>query len=100
MADEKKDQLPIRCPQDIVNGVYSNLGIVNFNNEEFVLDFVYLHPNTKSGEIRSRVILHPSHVKRLIKTLKNQLDNYEKKSDKPDDNGDDEGIPPISFSFN
>ena len=99
----KKDQLPIRCSQDIANGVYANLGLVNYNQEEFVLDFIFLHPNTKSGDIRSRVILHPNHVRRLIETLKTQLADYESKhkngADDSDDS-DDDGLPPITLSFN
>ena len=99
MADDKQDKLPIRCPQELANGVYANLGIVNYNQDEFVLDFIYLHPNTKSGDIRSRVILHPNHVRRLVNTLNNQLENYDKKHNK-DDGNDDDGLPPITLNFN
>tara|TARA_Y200000002_G_scaffold355383_1_gene336326 strand:- start:618 stop:920 length:303 start_codon:yes stop_codon:yes gene_type:complete len=100
MADDKQDKLPIRCPQELANGVYANLGIVNYNQDEFVLDFIYLHPNTKSGDIRSRVILHPNHVRRLVNTLTNQLENYDKKHSKGDNNDDDDGLPPITLNFN
>jgi hypothetical protein len=98
---EKKDQLPIRCPQEIANGVYANLGIVNYNQEEFILDFIFLHPNTKSGEVRSRVVLHPNHVRRLIDTMTKQLADYESKhANQSSNDDDDDGIPPITLSFN
>ena len=69
MSDQQNERIPIQCPHDIANGVYANLGVANYNHEEFVLDFVFLHPNTKTGEVRSRVVLHPDHVRRLVKML-------------------------------
>ena len=49
MGKQKNDQIPIHCPAELANGVYANLGVTNFNHEEFVLDFIFLHPNTKTG---------------------------------------------------
>ena len=77
MPHESDDQIPIQCPKELSNGVFSNLCITNFNQEEFVLDFIFLHPNTKTGDVRSRVVLHPDHVRRLVKTLQKNLKNYD-----------------------
>ena len=43
MAEQNNERIPIQCPPDLVNGVYANLGVANFNHEEFVLDFVFEH---------------------------------------------------------
>ena len=40
MAEQNNERIPIQCPPDLVNG-YANLGVANFNHEEFVLDFVF-----------------------------------------------------------
>ena len=105
MADQKNERIPIQCPPELINGVYANLGVANFNHEEFVLDFVFLHPNTKSGQIRSRVVLHPDHVRRLVKMLQKNLDDYDDQfgyDDTEDDDDDDfdDGFPPITLNFN
>ncbi|MGC6366511.1 MAG: DUF3467 domain-containing protein [Candidatus Marinamargulisbacteria bacterium] len=102
MSDQQNERIPIQCPPDIANGVYANLGVANYNHEEFVLDFVFLHPNTKTGEVRSRVVLHPDHVRRLVKMLQKNLDNYDDDfgySD-DDDGGPEDDFPPITINFN
>ena len=40
MANQKDNRIPIQCPADLVNGVYANLGVANFNHEEFVFHLV------------------------------------------------------------
>ena len=50
MVPQNNDRIPIQCPAELANGVYANLGVANFNHEEFVLDFIFLHPNTKTGK--------------------------------------------------
>ena len=103
MGKQKNDQIPIHCPAELANGVYANLGVTNFNHEEFVLDFIFLHPNTKTGEVRSRVVLHPDHVRRLVNMLKKNLDNYDEQfqaSNGDDDSLGEEGFPPITLNFN
>ncbi|MEK9727037.1 MAG: DUF3467 domain-containing protein [Candidatus Margulisiibacteriota bacterium] len=102
MSDQNNDRIPIQCPQELINGVYANLGVANFNHEEFVLDFVFLHPNTKSGEVRSRVVLHPDHVRRLAKMLQKNLDDYDEQFGYSDEDSldDDDEFPPITINFN
>jgi len=102
MPYESDDQIPIQCPKELSNGVFSNLCITNFNQEEFVLDFIFLHPNTKTGDVRSRVVLHPDHVRRLVKTLQKNLKNYDqqKKQSSDIDDDDHDGLPPIAINLN
>ena len=70
-------------------------GVANFNHEEFVLDFIFLHPNTKSGQVRSQVVLHPDHVRRLVKMLQKNLDSYDEKFGYTEDQDADDDFPPL-----
>lgn len=97
-AADDREHLPIQCSSDMANGVYANLGVANYNPEEFVLDFIFLQPNTKKGDVRSRVILHPDHVRRLVKMLQKNLDDYDEEFCDGPDNAD--GFPPIELNFN
>jgi len=102
MSPEDSDRIPIQCPPDLANGVYANLGVANFNHEEFVLDFIFLHPNTKTGEVRSRVVLHPDHVRRLVKMLQKNLENYDEEfyDGNSDNSLEDDDFPPITLNLN
>ena len=42
IISKKEKKIKIRCAEQMANGVYANLGIMNYNKEEFVLDFVFL----------------------------------------------------------
>jgi len=82
MADEKKkpqgNQLNIELPEDIAEGVYSNLAIIAHSNSEFVVDFVRIVPNAPKAKVKSRVILTPQHAKRLVAALAENIQKYEK----------------------
>ena len=69
MADPKKDQkqLNIELPEEIADGVYSNLAIISHSHSEFVVDFIRLMPNVPKAKVKSRIVLTPQHAKRLMK---------------------------------
>ena len=75
MADNK--QIQIKVSDETLRGVYTNLTQVNHTKEEFIIDFLNILPPT--GTLNARVILSPAHLKRVIKALENNLENYEKK---------------------
>lgn len=79
MADPKKgkNQLNIELPEEIAEGVYSNLAIISHSHTEFVLDFVRLMPNVPKAKVKSRVILTPHHAKRLLKALVDNVNKFE-----------------------
>lgn len=74
---ENKEELDVELPDNIADGVYANMGIINYSPTEFVLDFVSLMPGMPKARIKSRVILTPQHLKRLQQVIKENLDNYE-----------------------
>jgi hypothetical protein len=77
MADEKKknqaNKLNIDLPEDIAEGIYSNLAIIAHSNSEFVVDFVRIVPNAPKAKVKSRIILTPEHAKRLAAALADNI---------------------------
>ena len=93
--NEKKVEMNLN--KETAKGSYNNLVITNFTREEFVLDFGFVQPNTAKGEIQSRIILSPKNAKRLAQALTKNIQEYEKKCGRIDDNI---GPAQIKFSNN
>lgn len=80
MDDSKKqqqNQLNIELPEEIAEGVYSNLAIISHSPTEFVLDFIRMVPNVPKAKVKARVIVTPEHAKRLLKALADNVKRYE-----------------------
>lgn len=80
MEDKKQatnNQLNIELPEDIAEGVYSNLAIISHSNSEFVVDFVRMVPNVPKAKVKARIILTPQHAKRLVHALADNVRRYE-----------------------
>lgn len=74
---EQNPAFNIELPEDVANGVYSNLAVVMPSQSEFVLDFVSLLPGKQSAKVRSRVIMTPANLKRLVRVLHQNVQAYE-----------------------
>ena len=86
MADSTKPPGPEGPPQlqiDIddatAQGAYSNLVLLNHNDNEFVFDFAYVQPATARARVRARIISSPRHAKRLLHALEMNLRHYEER---------------------
>ncbi len=80
MADAPKppdNSLQIQVDDDVANGQYVNMALVNHTETEFTLDFVYVQPHQPRAKIRSRVILNPKHLKRLLMAMQQSVNAYE-----------------------
>ena len=66
-------------------GAYSNLVLINHNENEFVLDFAYLQPAQPRARVRTRIISSPRHTKRLLRALEINLRRYEERFGKIED---------------
>ena len=73
----KKDGLNIELTEEIAEGNYSNLAIINHSPSEFVVDFIQIMPGISKAKVRSRVILTPQHAKRLMKALVDNVNKFE-----------------------
>ena len=79
--EPKGQRINIELSDDTGQGIYSNFAIVSHSPSEFVIDFTRIMPGLKKAKVYSRIILAPQHAKLLTKTLKNNIDDYEKKFD-------------------
>lgn len=70
-------EVQVQMPPEIQRGVYANQMIVSHTQEEFILDFLLVTP--PSGTINSRVLVSPSHAKRIVAALSENIANYEKR---------------------
>ncbi len=75
-ANEK--QINIELDEEIAEGTYSNLAIINHSATEFVVDFVNIMPGRPKAKVKSRIVLTPQHAKRLMKALGENIHRFEK----------------------
>ena len=73
----KKGQINIELDENIAQGIYSNLAIINHSQSEFVVDFVSIMPGALKNKVKSRIILTPQHAKRLLKALNDNIKRFE-----------------------
>ncbi|MBU2566907.1 DUF3467 domain-containing protein [Patescibacteria group bacterium] len=68
-------ELNIKAPDELLQGRYANMMQVMHAKEEFVLDFMFAHP--PQGELVSRLIVSPAHMKRIVNALEDNIKKYE-----------------------
>jgi hypothetical protein len=74
LADQQQE-LQIQVAPEVQGGRYANQMIVTHTQEEFILDFILAsHP---VGVLNSRVLVSPSHAKRIISVLQDNIARYE-----------------------
>ena len=78
MAEKEKEpqkqqqkQINIELDEQIAEGIYSNLAIINHSVSEFVVDFISIMP------VKSRIILTPQHAKKFLKALNDNVQRFE-----------------------
>ena len=57
--DPKEKRLNIAIDENVADGVYSNLAIINHSTSEFIVDFITVMPGAPKARVKSRVILTP-----------------------------------------
>jgi hypothetical protein len=72
-------QLPIELPDEVAQGVYSNLIFCTHSPSEFILDFARALPGARSGKIWSRIVLTPQHAKALSDLLNRNIESFEER---------------------
>lgn len=92
MSDEPASKLQVQIDEDVAQGVYTNLVLINHTENEFVLDFAFIQPGNTRAKVRSRLISSPRHTKRLLAALQKNIERFEERfgtieSGKDDDDG-------------
>ena len=87
MAEEKKNEqqafpgqdgnLNVELSEEIAEGIYSNLAIINHSPSEFVLDFIKVMPGVPKARVKSRIVLTPQHAKRFLRAMSDNVARYE-----------------------
>ena len=94
MSNKKENkQVSIELPEDMAQGIYSNLAVVNHSPTEFVIDFISMMPGMPKAKVKSRVVLTPQHVKRLYRALTDNLQKYESQYVEIKDVGKQQQVP-------
>lgn len=74
----KQGQINIELDEQVAQGIYSNLAIINHSVSEFVLDFIAIMPGVPKSKVKSRIVVTPQHAKRLAKALNENIKRFEK----------------------
>ena len=93
---KKKEGLNIELSEEIAEGNYSNLAIINHSPSEFVVDFIQMMPGVPKAKVKSRIILTPQHAKRLMKALNENVLKFEDQHGEIQDLDPSKGVP-INF---
>lgn len=75
MSNQNQQQFQVKASDEALKGHYANAMQVAHAKEEFVLDFFLLRP--PAGQLLSRIVVSPSHFKRMIAALADNLKRYE-----------------------
>lgn len=88
----------IELPEEVAEGIYSNLAIISHSHSEFVLDYIRMMPNLPKAKVKARIILTPQHAKRLLRALADNVKKFEAQFGKIEDVAEPGGFPPMNFN--
>jgi transposase len=72
-------KLQVQIDDDVAQGVYTNLVLINHTENEFVLDFAFIQPGNARAKVRTRLISSPRHTKRLLVALQKNIERFEER---------------------
>ncbi|HPD65699.1 MAG TPA: DUF3467 domain-containing protein [Bacteroidia bacterium] len=95
MDDQKKhgNEINVELPEEIADGIYSNLAIITHSHSEFIIDFIKIMPGVNRAKVKSRIILTPQHAKRLLRALQDNIQKFENQFGQIRTDDGYEGIP-------
>ncbi|MGM0577715.1 MAG: DUF3467 domain-containing protein [Myxococcota bacterium] len=84
MADDetgkpKRVQIQVKLDEEVAEGSYVNMARIFHNQTEFVVDALFLPPQSKQATVRARLIMSPAHAKFLHAALTRNIELFEKK---------------------
>ncbi len=77
MEENNQQPLQVEIDEPVARGVYTNLALITHSETEFLLDFLFLQPQTPKTKVLTRLISSPVHAKRLLWALKDNIEKYE-----------------------
>mgnify|MGYP002019005655 CR=1 FL=1 len=79
MSEKKENHqgFNIELSEEVSEGTYSNLAIIQHSSSEFIFDFVRIMPGVPKGKVKSRIVMTPEHAKKLMRALNDNISKYE-----------------------
>jgi len=95
MSEDSSNQnkIDIELPEEVADGIYSNLAVITHSNAEFIIDFIRILPGVPRAKVKSRILLTPQHAKRLMKALQDNINKFESSFGKINTDDGFEGFP-------
>ncbi len=77
---KREMKIEVKVDEGVASGIYSNFSNISHSPEEFIFDFLFIHPSPPPGfgKLKSRIVMTPGHAKRLYHALSDNLAQYEK----------------------
>lgn len=72
---QPKQQFQVQIMDSAKDVIYANAMQVSHTQDEFILDFLKIFPPTST--LNARIVVTPGHIKRIIKTLQENVAKYE-----------------------
>jgi len=72
-------QLQIQLDEELAQGMYVNMALINHSETEFTMDMIYVQPQQPKAKVRARLITSPKHMKRLLLAMQEQVGRYEQR---------------------
>ena len=77
MSENNPKQINVEFPKEMVGGDYANNMAVTHTAEEFIMDYIMIAP--PAGVVKSRIVVSPGHMKRIVHALQENVEKYEQK---------------------
>lgn len=74
---QNQNQINIELTEEMADGTYANLAIITHGYSEFVMDFINVMPGNPKNKVKSRIIFSPTHAKRFMKAMIENVERYE-----------------------
>jgi hypothetical protein len=97
MEKQNENQINIELPEEVAEGLYSNLAIITHSQSEFIVDFIQIMPGMPKGKVKSRVVMTPQNAKRLMLALNDNIKKFESVHGEVSLGDQGAMMPPINF---
>ncbi|OGS41188.1 MAG: hypothetical protein A2506_00760 [Elusimicrobia bacterium RIFOXYD12_FULL_66_9] len=75
--NDENPPLQIEIDDGVARGIYTNLALLTHSETEFILDFLFIQPQTPKTKVLTRLVTSPVHAKRLMTALADNIAKYE-----------------------
>ena len=77
MDNQNPQQVPFQATPEVLRGLYTNNMQVSHTKDEFILDFMNVSYSPQVISLVSKIITNPSHFRRIVQALNENLKRYE-----------------------